>query len=119
MEEIKQYNTIQNSTRYYQCIHNGMFSIYNSYFFFLLSFFSRQHTMSKLSRAVKFIMGVWIVAFAFAIPQAIQFDVVSIDGGHSCTVSGLFFVIAYFRNEVRSSFLVLIWFFGFYVQQTE
>lgn len=48
--------------------------------------------MSKLSRAVKFIMGVWIVAFAFAIPQAIQFDVVSIDGGHSCTVSGFFFM---------------------------
>lgn len=38
-------------------------------------------------------MGVWIVAFAFAIPQAIQFDVVDLDGGHSCTVSGHFFVV--------------------------
>ncbi|XP_055323511.1 pyrokinin-1 receptor-like [Sitodiplosis mosellana] len=49
----------------------------------------RQHTMSKLSRAVKFIMGVWIVAFCFAIPQAIQFGVVSINGGHSCTVQNI------------------------------
>lgn len=49
--------------------------------------------MSKLSRAVKFIMGVWIVAFCFAIPQAIQFGVVSINGGHSCTVS--------FRTDVE------------------
>lgn len=46
--------------------------------------------MSKLSRAVKFIMGVWIVAFCFAIPQAIQFVVVSGSSGKSCTVSGLF-----------------------------
>lgn len=70
--------------------------------------------MSKLSRAVKFIMGVWIVAFAFAIPQAIQFDVVSIDGGHSCTVSGIFVVVvmAYFRNEVRIvfGFDLVFWF---------
>lgn len=77
-------------TRYYQCIHNGMFSTY-----FFRS--SRQHTMSKLSRALKFIMGVWTVAFAFAIPQAIQFDVVSIDGGHSCTVSGV--VVFYSEKE--------------------
>lgn len=63
---------------YHNGIHNGMF--FNSFY--------RQHTMSKLSRAVKFIMGVWIVAFCFAIPQAIQFGVVSINGGHSCTVSG-------------------------------
>lgn len=38
-------------------------------------------------------MGVWIVAFCFAIPQAIQFGVVSINGGHSCTVS--------FRTDVE------------------
>lgn len=31
------------------------------------------HTMSKLSRAVKFILCIWIVAIAFAIPQALQF----------------------------------------------
>jgi hypothetical protein len=33
-------------------------------------------TMSKLSRAVKLILVIWIVAFAFAIPQAIQFGIV-------------------------------------------
>lgn len=59
--------------------------------------FHRQHTMSKLSRAVKFIMGVWTVAFCFAIPQAIQFGVVSISGGHSCTVSG-FLLCLYFMK---------------------
>nr|CAD7594089.1 unnamed protein product [Timema genevievae] len=31
------------------------------------------HTMSKLSRAVKLILAIWVVALAFAIPQAIQF----------------------------------------------
>nr|CAD7268877.1 unnamed protein product [Timema shepardi] len=31
------------------------------------------HTMSKLSRAVKLILAIWMVALAFAIPQAIQF----------------------------------------------
>lgn len=34
------------------------------------------HTMSKLSRAVKLILVIWIVALAFAIPQAIQFGIV-------------------------------------------
>lgn len=47
-------------------------------------------------------MGVWIVAFCFAIPQAIQFGVVSINGGHSCTVSGFL---------LHSFFLMLL--FGF------
>ncbi|GLG99295.1 Pyrokinin-1 receptor [Gryllus bimaculatus] len=31
------------------------------------------HTMSKLSRAVKLILVIWVVALAFAVPQAIQF----------------------------------------------
>lgn len=44
--------------------------------------------MSKLSRAIKFIMAIWIVAFCLAIPQAIQFGVVTtMYGGQSCTVS--------------------------------
>lgn len=34
------------------------------------------HTMSKLSRAVKFILTIWIIALAFAIPQALQFGVI-------------------------------------------
>ncbi|XP_076761402.1 pyrokinin-1 receptor [Xylocopa sonorina] len=33
-------------------------------------------TMSKLSRAVKLILIVWLVAFSFALPQALQFGVV-------------------------------------------
>ncbi|EEB16907.1 class B secretin-like G-protein coupled receptor GPRghp2, putative [Pediculus humanus corporis] len=37
------------------------------------------HTMSKLSRAVKLIIVIWLVALSFAIPQAIQFGVVIID----------------------------------------
>ncbi|GAB6033019.1 neuromedin U receptor [Chamberlinius hualienensis] len=36
----------------------------------------RAHTMSKLSRAVKLIVVIWIVAAACAVPQAIQFGVV-------------------------------------------
>lgn len=59
--------------------------------------------MSKLSRAVKFIMGVWIVAFCFAIPQAIQFGVVEINGGHSCTVSEFLLHSLGYSNFTRLS----------------
>ena len=34
------------------------------------------HTMSKLSRAVKLILVIWVVALAFAVPQAFQFGIV-------------------------------------------
>ncbi|GFG30521.1 hypothetical protein Cfor_01849, partial [Coptotermes formosanus] len=34
------------------------------------------HTMSKLSRAVKLILVIWIVSLAFAVPQAFQFGIV-------------------------------------------
>lgn len=38
------------------------------------------HTMSKLSRAVKLILIIWVVALTFAIPQALQFGVVAHEG---------------------------------------
>lgn len=50
------------------------------------SFRCRQHTMSKLSRAVKFIFAIWIAALLLALPQAIQFSVVVQGVGSSCTV---------------------------------
>lgn len=34
------------------------------------------HTMSKLSRAVKFVVAIWLLALGLAIPQAIQFGVI-------------------------------------------
>ncbi|KAH0568589.1 pyrokinin-1 receptor-like [Cotesia glomerata] len=34
------------------------------------------HTMSKLSRAVKYVVAIWLLALCLAIPQAIQFGVV-------------------------------------------
>lgn len=44
--------------------------------------------MSKLSRAIKFILAIWIVAFCLAVPQAMQFGVVDVEGGGAyCTVS--------------------------------
>lgn len=48
------------------------------------------HTMSKLSRAVRFIVGVWVMALCLAVPQAIQFGIVSEDNQNSssCTVKG-------------------------------
>lgn len=46
----------------------------------------RQHTMSKLSRAIKFIFAIWLAAFLLALPQAMQFSVVNQDNGYSCTV---------------------------------
>lgn len=50
------------------------------------------HTMSKLSRAVRYIILIWISAFCFAVPQAMQFGVVTYsDRGQNisaCTVKG-------------------------------
>ncbi|XP_046865321.1 thyrotropin-releasing hormone receptor [Drosophila willistoni] len=52
----------------------------------------RQHTMSKLSRAVKFIFAIWIAALLLALPQAIQFSVVQgIGADSSCTMKNDFF----------------------------
>jgi hypothetical protein len=34
------------------------------------------HTMSKLSRALKFILIIWVIALTFAVPQAFQFGIV-------------------------------------------
>lgn len=47
------------------------------------------HTMSKLSRAVRFIVGIWIFAICMAVPQAMQFGIVETDEEQSaCTVKG-------------------------------
>lgn len=85
-----------------KCIKEGikhsvaLYKIYSilcsKFYLFIFSIFSpyfcRQHTMSKLSRAIKFIMAIWIVAFCLAIPQAIQFGIVTtLNGGRSCTVN--------------------------------
>lgn len=43
-------------------------------------------TMSKLSRAVKLIVVIWLVALSFAIPQAIQFGVVGETDSTFCTI---------------------------------
>ncbi|XP_065354222.1 neuropeptide CCHamide-2 receptor-like isoform X2 [Calliphora vicina] len=51
----------------------------------------RQHTMSKLSRAVKFILAIWLTAFVLALPQAMQFTVVPQHGGTACTINNDFF----------------------------
>nr|AXF38050.1 pheromone biosynthesis activating neuropeptide receptor [Antheraea pernyi] len=51
------------------------------------------HTMSKLSRAVRFIIAIWVFALCTAVPQAVQFGIVSYDENgqnvSSCTVKGL------------------------------
>ncbi|XP_065075499.1 pyrokinin-1 receptor-like [Ochlerotatus camptorhynchus] len=64
----------------------------------------RSHTMSKLSRAIKFVIAIWLVAFGLATPQALQFGVV--ENGHSrlCTIKNRHFEHAF---EV-SSFLFFV-----------
>lgn len=42
--------------------------------------------MSKLSRAVRLILLVWVISIGFAIPQALQFGVVDHGGIEQCTV---------------------------------
>ncbi|XP_058826216.1 pyrokinin-1 receptor isoform X2 [Topomyia yanbarensis] len=44
------------------------------------------HTMSKLSRAVRFIFAIWIVAIVSAVPQALQFGVTNQSGVDQCVV---------------------------------
>ncbi|XP_058445581.1 neuromedin-U receptor 2 isoform X2 [Malaya genurostris] len=44
------------------------------------------HTMSKLSRAVRFVFAIWIVAIISAIPQALQFGVTNQSGVDQCVV---------------------------------
>ena len=45
------------------------------------------HTMSKLSRAIKFIFLIWILSIAFATPQAMQTGIVVNDQNETwCTV---------------------------------
>ncbi|XP_051862630.1 neuromedin-U receptor 1 isoform X2 [Drosophila albomicans] len=51
----------------------------------------RQHTMSKLSRAIKFIFAIWMTAFLLALPQAMQFSVVNQEDGYSCTMENDFY----------------------------
>lgn len=43
------------------------------------------HTMSKLSRAVKFVMAIWLLAMCLAIPQAMSFGIIYavVDGTQS------------------------------------
>uniref|UniRef100_A0AAG5DP52 G-protein coupled receptors family 1 profile domain-containing protein n=1 Tax=Anopheles atroparvus TaxID=41427 RepID=A0AAG5DP52_ANOAO len=44
------------------------------------------HTMSKLSRAIRFIFVIWLIAIVSAVPQALQFGVTSQDGIDQCVV---------------------------------
>ncbi|XP_062698999.1 pyrokinin-1 receptor isoform X1 [Aedes albopictus] len=44
------------------------------------------HTMSKLSRAIRFIFAIWLVAIVSAVPQALQFGVTNQSGVDQCVV---------------------------------
>lgn len=44
------------------------------------------HTMSKLSRAIRFIFAIWLVAILSAVPQALQFGVTNQSGVDQCVV---------------------------------
>lgn len=44
------------------------------------------HTMSKLSRAIRYIFAIWLVAIVSAVPQALQFGVTNQSGMDQCVV---------------------------------
>lgn len=46
------------------------------------------HTMSKLSRAVKFVVAIWLLALCLAVPQAIQFGII-VDYADNGTIADL------------------------------
>lgn len=52
----------------------------------------RSHAMSKLSRAIKFIVGIWIGAFCLATPQSFLFGILVEDKSRVCTVSQMFLI---------------------------
>ncbi|XP_058467058.1 pyrokinin-1 receptor-like [Malaya genurostris] len=64
----------------------------------------RSHTMSKLSRAIKFVIAIWLIAFGLATPQALQFGVVETVNSRLCTIKNRHFEHAF---EV-SSFLFFV-----------
>ncbi|XP_055587833.1 pyrokinin-1 receptor-like [Uranotaenia lowii] len=64
----------------------------------------RSHTMSKLSRAIRFVIAIWLVAFGLATPQALQFGVVENEHSRLCTIKNTHFEHAF---EV-SSFLFFV-----------
>lgn len=72
----------------------------------------RQQAMSKLSRAVKFIVGIWIFAFTAALPQACQFGVVYIADSVLCTIKnpsmGYAFEISSFIFFVSPMILICV-----------
>lgn len=45
------------------------------------------HTMSKLSRAVRLIGGVWVLSILLAVPQALQFGLITVGGLDYCDVT--------------------------------
>lgn len=47
----------------------------------------QSHTLSKLSRAVKFVIAIWVSALGLAIPQAIQYGVVTVAGASDSATS--------------------------------
>ncbi|XP_063992676.1 pyrokinin-1 receptor-like isoform X2 [Diachasmimorpha longicaudata] len=52
------------------------------------------HTMSKLSRAIKLILVIWLIALCFAIPQALQFGILQMPNESPdfiiCTLKSVF-----------------------------
>lgn len=63
-------------------------------------------TMSKLSRAIKLILSIWLIALSFAIPQALQFGLVETHGPESVMCMMKFVIIRH--SFELSTFLFFI-----------
>lgn len=70
------------------------------------------HTMSKLSRAIKLILIIWLVALSFAIPQALQFGIVKVSKMNSD------FVMCTYKNVILEHSFELSTFLFFLVPMT-
>lgn len=120
MENTPNIEGIKHSVALYKIY--SILYVCSKFYLFIFSvffpYFCRQHTMSKLSRAIKFIMAIWIVAFCLAIPQAIQFGIVTLYGGRSCTVSlilllGIILLILFFLKKINQ-WWCSVYFFIYY-----
>uniref|UniRef100_A0A336KZK7 CSON002053 protein n=1 Tax=Culicoides sonorensis TaxID=179676 RepID=A0A336KZK7_CULSO len=73
----------------------------------------RSHAMSKLSRAIKFIVGIWIGAFLLATPQSFLFGVIVEESSRVCSIktssiNGYFFEVSSFLFFIGPLFVISI-----------
>ncbi|KAL0274804.1 UNVERIFIED_CONTAM: hypothetical protein PYX00_002842 [Menopon gallinae] len=64
----------------------------------------QSHTLSKLSRAVKFVVAIWLLALCLAIPQAIQYGIVVHEPSSSSSIPATYCTIK--KILIQNAFVI-------------